>query len=243
MVGSRNTWLPHFSTMDNERSAKGSWQLMPLLRWLHVCCAKMNTGPNYNFETGSLKLDSQMFGSTTIPKKMMMGILTVNSDADHITDPHNGRRAYVLILLTLRCFPGTTAHFTTNMLTCWINSGLSEMPERHSSSQLPVTRSTQPSPLFTVQAVPDQLSRGSIREPAVQRGRSARCAEGRLPALVQCLSLPRAECAKVTEGRSSTNTGKVLHCLHSQLICRIRSSALFVQTEAFVHVSGSSSQL
>lgn len=52
------------------------------------------------------------------------------------------------------------------------------------------------------QVVPDQLSRGSIGEPAFQRGRRARRAEGRLPALVQRLSLPGAECAKAAEGRS-----------------------------------------
>lgn len=66
---------------------------------------------------------------------------------------------------------------------------------------------------FSLQTVPHQLPCSESREPAFQRGRSARCAEGCLPALVQCLSLPGAERTKVTEGTCVTNKMKGHHFL------------------------------
>lgn len=61
-----------------------------------------------------------------------------------------------------------------------------------------------PAMIFTVsvslQTVSHQLPRGESGKPAFQRRGRSRCFEGCLPAVVQCLSLPGAECAKVTDG-------------------------------------------
>ncbi len=58
---------------------------------------------------------------------------------------------------------------------------------------------------LSLQTVPHQLSCSESGEPAFQRGGSARRVEGCLPAVVQRLSLPGAECTKVTEGTCVMN--------------------------------------
>lgn len=70
------------------------------------------------------------------------------------------------------------------------------------------------------QTVPDQLSGGESREPALQGGGCARCAEGCLLALVQCLPLPRAECAEAAQGMLM-NTFKHRHTVRSAAFPRL----------------------
>lgn len=85
-------------------------------------------------------------------------------------------------------------------------------------------------PAFSLQIVPDQLSRSQSGEPAFQRRRRARCVEGRLLALVQRLSLPGAERPKITEGKSLMNMAKVFLFMHNQLVFKIRISPLLDQS-------------